>query len=1030
MKKNRIKPGWFLRTLLLLIVSFAFFSVHAQSLEISGKVVDEEAQALPGVNISVKGGTIGTITNLEGEYSIEVPGPDATLVFSFVGYLTKEIKVGDQKVIDVTFEEDALGLEEVVVVGYGTRKKGILTGSVASVESEDLIKSPSFTSVSNAIRGQLPGLISVQSSGQPGFDQADLRIRGFGSPLVIVDGVEANLNNLDPSQIESVTVLKDGAASIYGSRAGNGVILITTKRGNIQKPVFKFSTSFTQQGITYMPEMSSSGMITEMRRESHLQSGKPEETAPYTEEQVQKFYEGTDPQYPNTDWEDLVLNNWAPQQQHNLSVRGGSEMIRYYGYLGYNNQQSMWKSGNGGSYDRFNFQSNIDAKILDNLTLRIDVAATWEDTDDTNRPQNVGSSGGGLWQDYWGTEPMWPGTLPDPDKYSYGGRPGVGSVMLSSNTDIIGYTNSNNNTLKGTIALDYDFKAIEGLSANAFVNLLQVNTHYKSFSRPYDFYYYDYESDIYTLAGGYGNNNLNEGISENRVLTGQAYLKYENVIAEDHRISAMAITEVIDYSTNYFNAQRTNFLTSDIDYLFAGSTDGMSNNGAATEMGRMSYIGRLNYTFKDRYLFESIIRADASAKFPEDQRWGYFPSVSAGWVISEESFMQNFAVLDRLKVRASYGQSGRDAVGNFQYLAGYQLNNRTYILGNGPQTGIVSTGLPNANLTWEEITIYNAGIDFSFFNRSLYGEVDVFRRLREGIPATRITSLPSTFGANLPPENLNSINDRGFELLLGTEGKSGRFSWDVSANLSWSRAKWEYFEEPEYDDPDQERINKNTGEWTDRIFGYQADGLFTSQEEIDNLPFDQDQQGNVTLNPGDIKFIDSNEDGVLDWKDAVEIGNGTLPHWNTGLTTNLRYGNFDMSMLFQGAFGNYHQINLYRMGNPPVEFYNQRWTEENNDPDAFIPRLGGSGLNNSGSDHWWLKAGYLRLKVASIGYNFPSEWLNRINFSSLRLYVSGTNLLTYNPLKDYGVDPEAPSNGDGFYYPQQRTITIGLDLSF
>lgn len=1000
-----------------------------QPFNITGTVTDDAGQTLPGVTVTVRGTLTGTVTNMDGRYELTVPGPDATIVFSFIGMQTREIPLEGRTILNITLSRMVTDLDEVVVVGYGTQRRGNLTGSIATVDAEDLVKAPSFTSVSNAIRGQVPGLISVQSSGQPGFDQADIRIRGFGAAMVVVDGVEADLHSLDPSQIESVTVLKDGAASIYGSRAGNGVILITTKRGNVQKPTFRYASSFTQQGVTYMPRMASSGMITEMRREAHLQAGRPESTAPFTADEVRKFHEATDPQYPNTDWESLVLNKWAPQQQHNLSVRGGSEQIKYYGYLGYNNQQSMWKSGNGGSYDRFNFQSNIDAKILDNLHLRMDVAATWEDTRNTNRGQNTGT--GGLWQDFWATEPMWPGSLPDPTKHAFAGPPGVGSVLLSSNTDIIGYSNNWDNTLKGTIALDYDFKGIQGLSANAFVNVLQVNGHFKHFMRPYDFYFYDFNSDIYTLAGGYGNNALNEGISENRIITGQAYIKYENLFAEAHRISAIAITEIVDYSTHFFNAQRTSFLSSDIDYLFAGSTDGMSNSGAANEMGRSSYIGRVNYAFKDRYLFESIFRADASAKFPEETRWGFFPSVSVGWVLSSEPFMQNFSSLDWMKLRASYGESGRDAVGNFQYLAGYQLNSRSYILGTGPQAGILSTGLPNPNLTWEQITIYNTGVDFSFFNRSVYGEVDVFYRLREGIPATRITSLPSTFGSNLPPENLNSISNRGFELMMGTAGRSGDFVWDVNANISWSRAKWEYYEEPEYDDPDQERIFKRTGQWTDRIFGYRTDGLFTSQDEVNNLPFDQDQQGNVTLKPGDIKFIDINGDGVLDWKDQVEIGNGgTLPNWNTGLSANLRYRGFDMSVLFQGGFGNFHRVNLDRMANPPVQFYNQRWTEENNDPNAFFPRLGGSNLNNSGSDHWWLKAGYLRLKVANLGYTLPSQWMNRLSIDNMRIYLAGTNLFTVNPLKDYGIDPEITSNGAGFYYPQQRTVTIGLELSF
>ena len=1002
----------------------------AQPLTITGQVLDALGNPLPGANISIKGGNVGTITNLEGEYSIQVTGPDAILVFSFVGYLSQEIQVGNQREINVNFQEDALGLEEVVVVGYGTQKKGILTGSVSSVESEKLTQA-SFSTTSNALTGRLPGLIAVQSSGQPGLDAATLTLRGFGAPLVIVDGVETDLNTIDPDQIESVTLLKDGAASIYGSRAGNGVILVTTKRGTIQKPIFSFSTALSGQGIIDMPRMASSGQIAEMKREQHLQSGKPEETAPYTEEQIQKYYDGSDPQYPNTDWYDVLIKDWAPQQKHNLSVRGGSEAIKYYGYLGYLKQETFWKSGKGGSFDRFNFQSNIDARILDNLSLQVDVASTWEDFTNTRRQQNQ-PDGASLWQDFWATEPMFPATLPDPAYNAAAGGAGTGGVHLSANTDISGYNINKENTLKGTISLDYQFKSINGLSAKALVNLLEIKNRSKGYSKPYDFYTYDYASEVYSRVGGLTNSDLNEGYWENRVLTGQVYLKYENVFADVHRVSAMAISEMIDYNSNYFSAGRQNFLSPEIDYLFGGSTETQSNNGGASEMGRSSYIGRLNYAYKDKYLLESIIRADASAKFPEEKRWGYFPSISVGWVLSEESFMQNLTYLDRMKLRASYGESGRDAVGNFQYLAGYQLNSRTYIFGSGPLTGILPTGLANPNLTWESNTIYNLGLDFSLFSRHLYGEVDVFYRTREGIPATRATSLPSTFGANLPPENLNSLNNRGFEFLLGTRGESGELSWDISANLSWSRAKWDHFEEPEYADPDQERISKNSGQWTDRYFGYLSDGLFTSQDQIDNLPFDQDLKGNTTLKPGDIRYFDVNSDSVLDWKDQVELGGGTTPHWITGFNVNLRYRDFDFSALLQGAFGYYHRINFNKLAsqNPPVEYYNQRWTEENNDPDAFFPRLGGAATNAYVSDHFYKQVGYLRLKVLNIGYNLPSPWLNKVNINNLRVYVSGINLLTYNPLKDYGVDPEAPNQLDGYYYPQQRTITVGLDISF
>jgi TonB-linked SusC/RagA family outer membrane protein len=419
------------------------------------------------------------------------------------------------------------------------------------------------------------------------------------------------------------------------------------------------------------------------------------------------------------------------------------------------------------------------------------------------------------------------------------------------------------------------------------------------------------------------------------------------------------------------------------------------------------------------------MRADASAKFSSGSRWGYFPSVSLGWRLTEEGFMKDHSSLDDLKFRLSYGSSGNDNIGNFQYLAGYELGSN-YIIGGGVQKGITSKGVANPDLTWEKIKIYNGGIDFSLLQRRLYGSADVFYRERNGMLATRAVSLPSTFGARLPLENLNSQNNRGFELNVGTAGKLNDLKYDVSFNLSWSRSKWSHYEEPVYTDPDQIRLYTVSGRWTDYTFGYVSDGLFTSQEEINSLGFDQDLQGNKTLKPGDIKYKDVNGDKKLDWRDQVEIGKGTYPHWMTGTNINLDYKNFDFSALFQGAFGYYTNVQLPWLSET---YYQLRWTSQNNNPNALIPRLGGAATNYLFSTHSYKKAGYLRLKNASLGYNISGSLLQKINVSKVRLYVAGTNMLTFDKLKKYDIDPEAPSGNGGLYYPQQRTFSLGAIIS-
>jgi TonB-linked SusC/RagA family outer membrane protein len=992
----------------------------AQQRSVSGNITDSGGQPLPGVTVVVKGTTRGTVTNNDGKYTLRDIPEDATLVFSFVGMKTQEIVVGNQTSINVTMIEDAIGLEEVVAIGYGTQKKETVTGSVSAVKGEQLAKS-TVANVSNSLAGQLPGLISKQSSGMPGRDAATLSIRGFGNALVIVDGIEANISTLDPNSIESVSILKDGAASIYGARAGNGVILVTTKRGKDSKPTISLNTTFSLQGLTKFPDKASSGQYTEMMSERAINSGT---TIPYTPEQIQNYYNEVDPYlFPNTDWEDVLLRTWAPQQQHNLSVRGGSDKIKYYGFIGYLNQETMFKN-NGGEFSRIHLQSNIDAQITDQLSAQFDFASINEIS---LMPQQslfgVSAQGGTVWDHYWSDLPIYPAKLPDPTKYSYNGQNGQTHIL--SDREIFGHNDEIKNDVRATLSLKYEFKFVKGLSAKAFFNARQIYREFEFFQKPADYYTFDPTNSTYTRVGGFSNKALmNQSRNTDRVLTGQFSLNYDRIINNDHHIRGLALYEAIDYSGNNLSAARTDFLTPAVEQLFAGSSTTMSNNGSGYEMGRKSIVARANYSYKNKYLLESSLRADASAKFPEESRWGYFPSVSMGWIMTEEGFMEDSGALEYLKLRGSYGQSGNDAVGNFQYLAGY-VYGLTNVF-NIVEQGIVSTGLANPNLTWEEISIANMGFDFSLWKRKLYGEADAFYRTREGIIGNRLTTLPSTFGAALPPENLNSTSDRGFELKLGTAGDISDFRYDISANVSWSRAKWDYFEEPIYEDPEQTRVYTKTGRWIDRMYGYISEGLFASKAEIDALTYDQDGRKNNTLRPGDIRYKDINEDGKIDWMDQVEIGNGNTPHWMYGFDFNLSYKNFDLSGIMQGAAGYHARVNMIFIS---AENFNNRWTEENNNLNAIVPRLGGAATNNWGSDHNFKSAAYLRLKSINFGYNLPRYLLDKAGFEQCRIYVAGANLLTFDKLKEFGMDPEAPTGYSGLYYPQQRIISFGINLT-
>ncbi|MET0242771.1 MAG: TonB-dependent receptor [Flavitalea sp.] len=988
---------------------------------ITGRVLNENGEPLEGVTVSILSTARSTATDKRGDFQVELTNTMDSLTFSFVGYTTLTRKAITGVPMNITLTPNAALGEDVVVIGYGTQKKVNLTGSVASVKSDDLTRAPVASTI-NSLAGRLPGLVSQQTSGRPGGDQASISIRGFGQAIWIVDGVESDFNNIDPNTIETISILKDGSASIYGARAGNGVVLVTTKRGKEGKPVIGLNSSYSLQGITNFSRPTSSAQYAELQNERFTNQGLP---AQFTDEQISKFKDGSDPQYPNTDWFREAVRTWTPQHQHTVTLSGGSDKIRYFGLFGYLDQDQVWRS-NGGDFKRFNVQSNIDAKVNENLSLQFNLSSIYEVRNASHRDYNTG----GLWGDLWNSLPIYPATLPDPDKYSFANGGGVGNISIISDYEIAGYNRNHSQNLKGNIVATYKIKAVPGLSVRGFYNYQKTYIENKRFTKPFNFYTYDVASNQYLLAGALGTQaSLQMQESKSTILTGQLSLNYDREFAKDHHITALALYEAIDYGTSNIVTGRDNYLTPAIEQLYAGDVATSQATGSATEMGRVSYVGRLNYSYKNKYLLESSLRADASAKFPAASRWGYFPSVSVGWRIDQENFLDFAPAISELKLRGSYGSSGLDNVGNFSYLSGYQFNGQWLLDGNS-QLALATTGLANPDLTWETVEIYNAGVDFSINNGKIFGTVEAFYRLREGIPGTRVLTLPNTFGAALPQENINSQNNRGFEILLGTRGRRGDFQYEISGNISWTRGKWGYYEQQIFTDPDQIRLYKLAGRWLDVAYGYKSDGLFTSQQEIDALKFNY-PAGNAGLKPGDIKYVDKNADGILDWKDQEVIGKGTVPQWMGGLNFNLKYKNFDLTALLQGAFGYYSYITLLQGNlNYSQAVYDLRWSEKNNDAGAFYPRLGGAASNGFTSDHFYRNANYLRLKTFSVGYTLPQTVLERINFKTARVFLAGTNLVTLSSLNQFGIDPEAPSGISSIYYPQMRTISLGVNLSF
>jgi TonB-linked SusC/RagA family outer membrane protein len=1005
-------------------------SAAMQQKKITGIVTDESGNPMPGVNIQVEGTTTGAISDIGGKYSIAISNDNAVLVFSFIGYNNQKVPAAGRTTIDVSLVPSIASLEEVLVVGYGTQKKINLTGSVSTLNAKKIQYIP-VANTSNTIVGKIPGLIAVNRNGEPGRDQASISIRGFANMLIIVDGIEQPFDNIDPSEIENISILKDAAASIYGARAGNGVLLVTTRKGESGKPKISFSSSYGFQSPTRRPKLVDAPTYASMFNDAEVAAGRNPQ---YTPDEIEKYRSGTDPNYPNTNWYDEVFRKWAPINQTNLNTSGGGEQIKYFFSLGYLDQDGMLKSGDT-KFQRYNVRSNIDAKITKSFSVSVNLSGRIEHSDYPGSSSAASDYGGitmnKIMEDLYFARPNTSARYPDPTKASYAGIAGV-QPLARSDKDFSGYTDNELKFFTGAIVMKYDFPFIEGLSAKASFNYVGNYNYSKDWGKAVTIYNYDRATDKYSFAGSLGKDQLDESITRGVGTTSQLFLNY-NRKWNKHDLSAALVGEFIENNANSFSAHRENYITSSIDQLFAGGDLNKTNNGLAWQDGRVNYAGRVNYSYAGKYLAEATLAYNASSKYMAARRWGFFPSVSLGWRISEEKFMKDISFISNLKLRASYGQAGDDAVSNYNYLTGYQFMG-SYVFGESPQLsqGIHSKGLANPNLTWSNTAISNVGIDLSLKNEILGFEFDYFYRKVTNVPGSRSLSLPLTFGASLPQENLNSFNNRGFELLIRHKNTIQKLNYTIEGNLTYARAKWIHYDEPVFaDDATRERLQLS-GQWVNRTFGYEALGLFQSQEEIDNWKVIQDNNGNKSLKPGDIKYSDYNKDGIIDFKDNHVIGRGTTPDIIYGLTLNADYNGIDLSMAWQGAadfnayFTGEAQSPFYN-GEVPYQFLTDYWTPQNTG--ARFPRLypGGATNNTFTSTYWLQNASYLRLKNIQLGYTFPKEWYTKWNIERLKVYVAAFNLITIDHV--YPFDPET-GNGRGWHYPQQKSVSFGINLTF
>ncbi|WP_299577972.1 TonB-dependent receptor [uncultured Sunxiuqinia sp.] len=991
--------------------------VLQQKGKISGKVVDEEGLPLPGVTVLVKGTTQGTVTNMDGNYSISNVSAGEILHFSFVGMRTQELVIGRQNRINVTMEPDAIGLEEVVAIGYGTKSKRKVLNSISKVDAEKL-ENASYSNMGQALAGVSPGVILKQSGGGPGNDVPSISIRGGGEPLYVIDGVVSFKNdyaNLSPNDVQDISILKDaGASAIYGSRAANGVVLVTTKeaKGNS----ISYSNLFSTSTPALKPDFLSSYDYASFNNEI---AGMYGITKPWNDEALQKFKDGTDPNYPSTNWWDEVFKP-APSQRHNLSVSGKEESIDYLFSLSFQEQGSAYKSSDAHNLKKYNFLSKV-GKSYDKLGLKFDFTVRSTFTDYKDVPFS-----------YWFIFGHVNNTLPYQKPYDEQGR--YLAINSTNNpayeTDPAnGYNNSWNRYFNGISTVTWDVPWVKGMQLGFMTN---YNLNFSKSKQ------WRTLQPVYSNAGDKNEQSaptLSESRATSRNYTLQSFIKYERTFG-DHNLDLSLFYEESEGYYSNLSASRRDYVSDAIDYLFAGPQDGLTNSGSGDEYARRGYIGRLGYDYKDKYLLSASFRYDGSERFREDDRWGFFPSIGLGWRISEESFYKNLiseSIINNMKLRASYGETGNDAVARFAFLSTFQPVEKRYFWGGSWIGGYSDNGLPAGNITWYTQKSYNVGLETDFFNNRLKTVFDGFYYRTNGYLANPEDVYTTPLGTSLPKINYGSTRRGGYEINLNWNDKIGDLEYSLGFNLTHYESFWEL----KPDESESSLKNPRTRETYESNYtgtGYSSLGYYNTNQDILNSPR---RLGSVDLLPGDLKYKDLNGDGQINGDDFGRIGNGGSPDYYYGINLGASYRGFYMSAVIQGASnfdmwldGRYS----YDDGGADlltVKPQTDVWTSGN--PNARFPRINPTGKreNNVGptSDAWLLTLSYVRLKNIELGYNFKMPQLQKVGINDLRVFVNGTNLLTYAPKVDGIFDPEA-SDGFGYGYPVEKVMSIGLNVKF
>lgn len=1018
-----------------------------QKLELKGRITDEKGGGLPGVSIKLKGSSTGTMSDTNGNYALSLPDGSGTLVFSFVGFTTQEIAIGNRTTINVVLKEENSALSEVVVVGYGTQKKVNLTGAVSNVSGTELTsrQAPNTTSL---LQGRMPGVQVTQNSGQPGAESASIQIRGMGTfskagnePLVLIDGIEGNLNNVNPNQIESVSVLKDAAsAAIYGSRAANGVILVTTKSGKAGRLNIDYSYNYgSQRATSIYDRITNSVQFMELLNKAIDHTGTSANQR-YSAAQIEEYRQGaiTNPaQYPSYDWMDAIFRT-APMQQHYLSVNGGKEGTTYNFGAGYLNQDGILIATGYKRYDaQFNFKTDLNKKV----TFGTNISFSKGKRNETALNGNFdGNSTEDQILSALAAHPTFTPKLPD----GSGRYAAKAYIFEGGNKNPVATAENGGRYLNNHYALASAYLNVDilpGLKGEikGAVKYNERETKVHVVGIPgYMFLPDNAGTYAYNTQwnGTVGENNLTVRNDKDVQYTVFGTLNYTKKIGENHNLTALLGGSQETFRYDRLQGFKRNAPSADLLDLSIFEPGGQTADGFSYEWALQSLFGRVNYDYKEKYLLEANFRYDGSSRFPTGNKWGFFPSASAGWRISQEDFLKDVSWVNNLKARVSWGQVGNQNVNRtllgetMPYPYQSVLNPYLYFIGGSLQQGVTQTDLINSNVKWETTTLTNLGLDFSLFGSSLFGSVDWYTKRTTNI--LRELQVPDFIGLAGPTVNSGEMKNTGLEFLLGYEGKINDFRYKVQGNFETYKNKVVKFGARE--------INSGNGTITQEGLPYQSylmyifDGIYQNQAEIDNGPTPI-----VKPKPGDMKYRDvSGPNGVPDGKittdDRTVVG-GAFPKFNYGLTVNAEYKNFDLSFFFQGVQGRKIYVKEwgvapFRQAGPPPTFWENAWDGEgtsNTIPHIFNELY---APNTQVSDWWLQDASYLRLKNLQLGYNFPAKLINKAKMQGLRLYVSGDNLFTITDFFD-GSDPErAAASGRAAIYPQAKIYSFGLKVTF